>query len=97
MVRASTRRKHHTRRSSGGIGTVTPVKAAVTAAAIGLAEKSGLLDKLPEIPWIGRKGAIALLTYYWARHGGGQIARDVCLVASALCGYEYGKEGSISG
>jgi hypothetical protein len=29
---------------------VTPVKAAITAAVIGMAEKSGVLDKLPEIP-----------------------------------------------
>ena len=69
----------------------------MTAAAIGFAEKSGLLDKLPEVPLVGRKGALAIATYYWARHGGGSLARDICLVAAAISGYELGKEGSISG
>lgn len=76
---------------------MTPVKAAITAAVLGMAEKSGVLDKLPEVPFVGRKGALALITYYWARHGGGQIARDVCLVTSALVGYEFGKEGTVTG
>jgi len=92
------RRKGGGRRRAGAAsGGVTPVKAALTAAVIGLAEKSGVLDKLPEIPWIGRKGLLAIVAYYWARHGGGPIARDVCLVAAAVSGYEYGKEGTISG
>lgn len=96
MVRRTPKR--HARRSSGGAtGGVTPVKAAITAAVLGMAEKSGVLDKLPQVPFVGRKGLIALVSWYWAKHGGGQIARDVCLVSAALCGYEYGKEGSISG
>jgi len=70
---------------------------AITAAVIGMAEKSGVLANLPEIPVVGRKGAIALGAYYWARHGGGQLARDVALCMAAICGYEYGKDGSISG
>jgi len=90
-------RPQHRRRSPSGGAGVTPVKVAITAAVIGMAEKSGVLDKLPEIPFVGRKGAIALGAYYWAKHGGGSLARDVCIVAAALCGYEYGKEGSISG
>jgi hypothetical protein len=64
---------------------------------VGLAEKNGILDKIPEIPVVGRKGAVALIAYYWARHGGGPMARDVALVMAAVCGYEYGKEGSVSG
>lgn len=96
IVRA--RRAPHRRRSSGASsGGVTPIKVAITAAVVGMVEKSGMLDKLPEVPVVGRKGALALVTYYWARHGGGQIARDVCLVTAAICGYEFGKEGSISG
>jgi hypothetical protein len=79
------------RRSSGGSAGVTPVKVAVTAAVIGLAEKSGVLDNLPEIPVVGRKGTLAIIAYYWARHGGGGLARDVSLVSAALCGYEWGK------
>ena len=96
MVRRAPKR--HPRRASGGASAgVTPIKVAVTAAVLGMAEKSGVLDKLPEIPFVGRKGALALAAYYWARHGGGMVARDVALVTAAICGYEFGKEGSISG
>ena len=93
VARKKTRRRTSTSSGSG----VTPVKAAITAAVIGMAEKSGVLDKLPEIPIVGRKGALAIGAYIWARHGGGSLARDVCLVAASICGYQWGKEGSISG
>ena len=95
----SPRGRGNKRRSSRGAssGGVTPVKAAVTAVVIGLAEKSGVLDILPEIPVVGRKGALAIAAYFWARHGGGMLARDVALVAASIAGYEYGKTGAITG
>jgi len=93
---ARTAPRRHPRRASGG-SQLTPVKVAITAVVIGMAEKAKLLDSLPEIPIVGRKGAVALGAYYWARHGGGQLARDVCICMAAICGYEYGLEGSISG
>jgi hypothetical protein len=95
--RGGTRRKGGVRRRGATGTSITPVKVAITAAVVGMAEKSGLLDNLPEVPMIGRKGTVAIAAYFWARHGGGQIARDVCIVACALAGYELGKEGSISG
>ena len=76
---------------------MTPVAAAVTLAAVGWAEKSGVLDALPTVPGIGRKGTLALAAFFWSKYGGGKIARDVCVVASALAGYEFGKLGSVSG
>ena len=76
---------------------MTPIKAAITAAVVGMAEKSGVLDNLPEIPVVGRKGVLAIVAYYWARHGGGPMARDVAIVAASLCGYEWGKEGKVTG
>ena len=57
---------------------MTPIKAAITAAVVGMAEKSGVLDNLPEIPVVGRKGVLAIVAYYWARHGGGPRARAIC-------------------
>jgi hypothetical protein len=96
IVRVAKRRATR-RSSSSGAGSVSPIKAAVTAAVIGLAEKSGVLDSLPEIPIIGRKGTLALVAFYWARHGGGPIARDVALAAAALCGYQWGREGKVTG
>lgn len=78
-------------------GAMTPVAAALTSAGVGWAEKSGILDALPTVPGIGRKGTLALAAFFWSKYGGGKVARDVCIVASALAGYEFGKLGSVSG
>lgn len=69
----------------------------IAAAVIGLGEASGLVDKLPSIPLVGRKGALAIGAYYYSKHGGGSLARDVAIAAAALAGYELAKTGSISG
>ncbi len=79
---------------SGGTGIVA---IAIAAAVIGLAEQSGIVAKLPSIPLVGRKGALALGAYYYSKHGGGTLARDVAIAAAALSGYELAKSGSISG
>ena len=76
---------------------MTPISAAVTSAVVGYAESSGLLDKLPSVPVIGRKGTLAIAAYYFSKHGGGRIARDVSIIAACLAGYELGKDGSVSG
>lgn len=76
---------------------MTPLTAALVSAGVGWAEKSGVLDVLPTVPAIGRKGTLAVAAYFWSRAGGGRIARDVAVVASALAGYEFGKMGSVSG
>jgi len=55
------------------------------------------MAKLPAIPLVGRKGALAIAAYYYSRHGGGAIARDVAIAAAALSGYELGKSGTVSG
>jgi hypothetical protein len=93
------------RRSGGGGGGSafglgsggTIVAFAVAAAVIGLAENAGLLAKLPTVPLLGKKGLLAVGAYYYSRHGGGKLARDVAFAAAALSGYELGKLGSISG
>ena len=89
------------RRSGGGGGggsfTKTLMGAALTTAMVGFAEKSGVLDKLPTIPILGRKGTLAIAAYLWSKHGGGQIARDVAMAAAVLSAYEFSKDGTISG
>lgn len=101
IVPKSKRRKGggHSRKKSTGLSFGTTLMgASATAGAIGLAEKAGLLDKLPDVPFVGRKGALAIAAYIWARYGGGgAIARDVALCASVLSAYQLGKEGTISG
>jgi len=70
---------------------------AVGAAVIGMAEQAGVLAKLPAIPLVGRKGALAIVAYYYSRHGGGNLSRTVAIAAAALAGYELGTTGAISG
>lgn len=76
---------------------MSPIAAGVTAAVLGIAMKSGFVDKLPAIPVIGRLGTVAIGAHYWARHGGGKLARDVALCAAVIAGYQLGTEGSIHG
>jgi hypothetical protein len=93
------KRKSHARGRGGPmtLGT-TLAGAAIAGGMIGLAEKTGLASKLPEIPYIGRKGSIALLAYAWSRWGGGgQIARDVAIAAATMAAYQLGKEQKIDG
>jgi len=98
-------RRRGRRRSGGGGGGgafglgagSTIVAMGLAAAVIGLAENAGLLGKLPSVPLVGKKGLLAIGAYYYSRHGGGKLARDVALAAAALSGYELGKLGSISG
>lgn len=97
IVRAPRKRSRRRSRAAVGAAGITPVKAAITAAIVGMAEKGGVFDVLPEVPYVGRKGAVAIIAYVWARHGGGQLARDIALVAATVCGYEFGKEGRITG
>lgn len=78
-------------------GALTPITAALVSAGVGYAEKSGILDALPTVPAIGRKGTLAIAAYFWSRAGGGKIARDVAVVSAALAGYEFGKQGEVSG
>jgi hypothetical protein len=89
------------RRKSGGGGMLggasTFIAIGVAAAVIGMAEKAGIMDKLPDIPLVGRKGALAIGAYYYSKHGGGSLARDVALAAAVLSGYQLAKEGTITG
>ncbi len=52
-------------------------------------------DKIPAVPYIGRKGAIALAIYFWNPKS--TIAKDIGVAAAVLSGYELARDGSISG
>jgi hypothetical protein len=62
-----------------------------------MAEKSGVMDKLPEVPMIGRKGTIALAAWYYSKHGGGHMAAQVAIIAAVMAGEEFGKDQKITG
>lgn len=79
---------------SGGGGVLA---IGLAAAVLGMAESSGIVNALPAIPIVGRKGALALAMYYWSKNGGGPLARDVAIAAAAVSGYELATKGTISG
>jgi hypothetical protein len=94
--------KHHARRASKAYASASLTKVlggiALASGLIGLAEKSGLMDNLPDVPMIGKKGVVAIGAWAFSRYGGGgAIARDVAIAATALATYQLGKEGKISG
>jgi hypothetical protein len=61
---------------------------------VGFLEKS-FGAKIPSIPVVGRKGAIAIGMYLFAPKN--EIAQNIGTAAAALSGYEMAKEGKISG
>lgn len=101
LPRAPAKTKTHRRRRSGGGGgriglnEATLLGSAVGGAALGFIEKT--FPSLPTLPIIGRAGAIGLGAYFWSKHGGGQIARDIAISAAVIAGYQVGTTGKISG
>lgn len=100
--RAIVRRR--ARRSSGGGGRIAgglisneSVQMAIGGLIYGFARKSGIIEKLPALPLIGRTGTAAIVLDYFARHGGGQLALRASRAAAAISGYMLGMEGSIAG
>ena len=101
-ARAPARRHHRRRRHGGGrspTGLVSneSFQLALGGCVYGLAVKSGLVAKLPEIPLLGRTGTAAIVLDYWGRHGGGNVVRNAAHAAAAIAGYQLGAEGKISG
>ena len=52
-------------------------------------------DKIPTLPLVGRKGAIALAVYFMKPKSG--LLQDVGKAAAAIAGYELGKTGVVTG
>lgn len=90
-------RRHHKRDGGGGSDKVM-IGVAVGGAALGFIENQSWITNLPQLPFVGRKGAIAIVAYMLAQRGiGGTIMRDIAIAAAAVSGYQLGKEGKISG
>lgn len=93
-------KRHHRRRSGGGGGGGNlqdrMTKVAIGGAVLGYVEKSGMASSLPTLPFLGRKGSIALAAYYMGGQKPG-LLQDVAIAAAVLAGYELGHDGKISG
>lgn len=95
---APKKRRSHRRSHGGGGGSLnkTLTSVALGAAVLAMVEKSNLTAQLPTMPVIGRKGTIAVAAYFLGGKKPG-LARDVCLVATALAVTELVKDGKVSG
>jgi hypothetical protein len=63
---------------SGGFLGLPPdaVAAAAAGAMVGLAKTSGLLEKLPRMPYLGRIGTAAVICHFLARQNGSPMLKD---------------------
>ena len=61
---------------------------------VGMIEKN-FGDRIPTVAMLGRKGTIAAGIYFLKPKE--QWLRNVGLAAAAMAGYEFGKEGKVSG
>ena len=68
---------------------------ATAGAGLGWAEKTGLLDKLPAVPLIGRKGTLAAVAFALRRSS--PFAMAVSAASALAAGLEYGQTGKVSG
>lgn len=68
--------------------------AAMGGFGVGIVEKT-FGAKLPSLPYVGRKGAIALAVYFLQPKT--KLLQDIGLAAAALSGYEFAKDGKVSG
>jgi hypothetical protein len=94
------KKKHRRRGSSGanrGGSKEYLIGAATGGAVLGFVEKSGMINTLPTIPFLGRKGTFAVVGYYMGGTKKPGLLRDAILAAATLAGYELGKDGKISG
>ncbi len=55
---------------------------------MGLLKGSGLLDKIPRLPVVGRLGSAAILVGLYARHSGSRLAGDVSRALATLAAYQ---------
>jgi hypothetical protein len=60
---------------------------------VGFLEKQTFYAQIPALPFIGKKGTIAVACALV----GGQLAEDIGLAALILAGYDLGKTGTVSG
>lgn len=68
--------------------------AAAGGAVLGFIEKT-FGDKIPTLPYIGKKGAVAAAVYFLKPKN--KMLQDAGIVAAGLAGYQLVKEGRIDG
>jgi hypothetical protein len=93
--------KHKHRRGGGGGGGLglgklfsdKRMQVAAAGLAVGFLEKQPFYAQIPALPFIGKKGTIAVASLII----GGKLAEDVGTAALLLAAYELGNTGKVSG
>lgn len=102
-AKAAPKRKPPARRSGGSggrpggfMGLPPDAVAAIAAGgAVGLLKKTGLLEKLPRLPYVGRIGSAAILAHLWHKQSGSALAKDVRNALGVLAAYQLSsKDGA---
>jgi hypothetical protein len=98
-VKVKSRRKHGG--GGGGILAGAATHSQILAPAIGgfavaKLEDSSIMDSLPTLPLLGKKGTACLAIHLFRPHATG-ILRDIKIALAVMSGYELGKNGEISG
>lgn len=92
---AGRRFARHRDTGAGGAGFQKQMQGmALGGFGVGLIEKN-FGNKIPTVPALGRKGTIALGVYMFKPKE--QWMKNVGLAAAAMAGYEFGKDGKVSG
>lgn len=84
-------------RASGAEGTGLQKRmqrGAMGGFGVGMVEKH-FGAQLPSIPYVGKKGAIALGVYFFKPKQ--PLLQDIGVAAATLAGYQFGKEGRVDG
>lgn len=94
------KRRHHSGGGGGfggGLASKENIALGMGALALGFIDKNQDKWNIPTIPVIGRKGTIAVLGHFGAKHLHMPILSKISKAAIVLALYELGHEGKISG
>lgn len=96
IARRTRRARRHLGVGGGGSGRVRAlINPALAGGGVGLLIKSGMVDKLPEIPVVGRIGSAAIVLAYVG--GGSGMIHEMAKGCAFLAGYQMMAEGKIHG
>lgn len=93
-------RARHYARAAGGFVSQHNIDMFIGGAGYGFLVRSGMIDRLPAIPIIGRTGTAAIVLDYFSKRGGGGgggIVARMATSAAVLAGYQLGHDGKITG
>ena len=57
-------------------------------AAVGLMKRTGILDQIPRLPYVGRIGTAAIVAHLLSRQTGSKLARDIRNALAVLASYQ---------